>query len=79
MESYSCDDIREKLSGYIDSEADGAEAAAVEEHIKTCAECRRELEELLWLREGLDSSKPATPGDLHEKIMSRVRAENALA
>src|SRR5262245_65434182 len=42
----TCHDAREQLSALIDDALGAAERGAVEEHLATCAECRRELERL---------------------------------
>jgi Putative zinc-finger len=42
----TCHDAREQLSALIDDALGAAERGAVEGHLATCAECRRELERL---------------------------------
>ena len=44
------DEQRERLSAYIDGELPSAEAQQLEAHLASCAECRRELDELRQLR-----------------------------
>lgn len=41
-----CEDIYRYLCGYLDGELDSEKAITVEEHLKTCQQCRRELEVL---------------------------------
>ncbi len=50
------DPIFNKLSAYLDGELNEREAAAVEAHIETCAECRSGLDELRRLSALLDGS-----------------------
>lgn len=38
----------ELLSAYVDDEVTASERATIERHLKTCRECRRELESLRW-------------------------------
>jgi len=38
-----CEDIYRYLCGYLDGELDSEKAKSVEEHLKTCQSCRREL------------------------------------
>ncbi len=42
----SCAFDKEKLTGYFDGELDRAERAGVEQHISSCSECLRDLEEI---------------------------------
>lgn len=44
------DEQRERLSAYIDGELPPAETRRLEAHLATCAECRRELDQLRRLR-----------------------------
>lgn len=46
-----CDEIRELLAGYQDGELDGAQAAAVREHLAGCETCRAELARLNKVKE----------------------------
>ncbi len=73
--NYCCDDIRELLPEYIDGEANEEVTAAVETHMKTCAGCRRQLDELLWLRTRLSELKAEPPSDMHGKIMQSVHSD----
>ena len=41
-----CATMHEMMSGYLDDELDDAETKRFDEHIKSCAECRRELTEM---------------------------------
>jgi len=42
----ACGSIREWLGAYADKELDPAQAAKVEQHLETCAGCRRELDQI---------------------------------
>jgi hypothetical protein len=57
-----CSDVREALDALLDDELGAAEEAAVRAHLDSCADCGRELEELLaWhgtLSEALASEEP---------------------
>jgi len=53
------------------------EAAEIQRHIASCADCQSELEELWSVNRALDAAPPpaAPPGYLKGAILSRVRAE----
>jgi anti-sigma-K factor RskA len=53
------------------------EAAEIQRHIASCADCQSELEELWSVNRALDAAPPpaAPPGYLKGEILSRVRAE----
>jgi len=46
-----CDEIRERLSAYLDGELPPPEAALVVEHLESCPGCREELDDLRRLRD----------------------------
>ena len=49
----TCDDIGEKLSGYLDGELTHADRQRIEIHLETCDRCRREHDELAALQKGV--------------------------
>jgi len=72
----NCAGIKELLSEYVDGVLDAQTKAAIEEHISTCTDCRRALEDLETLVGELRTVEPVkTPDDflnqLHERIESR--------
>jgi hypothetical protein len=69
-----CKDIREKLSLYIDDMLDERESRMLEEHIKSCEDCRTELEILREMVEScrsLEEKEP--PGHLQPMVSGALR------
>lgn len=72
----NCDDIRNRLSDYIDGEASAEEREAVREHVEGCSACRRELYELAKTVTHLRSlSEVEPPPFFTQKVMRRVSEE----
>ncbi len=68
--------VRQVLSAYLDGELESSDAAAVREHLKTCAECAGYLERMRGLDESIRSARPAMPDEGYfEFFPSRVAAE----
>jgi hypothetical protein len=69
-------DIRHKLSEYIDGSVTSQDKAEIEEHLKTCETCKDALQEL---RKTIDHVKAIEdiepPNWMAQKIMAKVRAE----
>ncbi|MDA8099381.1 MAG: DUF2275 domain-containing protein [Nitrospiraceae bacterium] len=69
-------DIRHKLSEYIDESVTGAEKATIEEHLKTCADCSEALRELRKTIEQVKQIEEVeAPAWMASKIMAKVRDE----
>ncbi|HUO57084.1 MAG TPA: protease complex subunit PrcB family protein [bacterium] len=69
-----CQKIHPLLSFYAEGELPPDEKNQVEEHLKVCAEARRELEQYRRQRKTLIALPiPEPPRDLHDRIMSRLR------
>jgi len=69
-------DIRHKLSEYIDGAVTGKEKAAIETHLKTCLQCSGALEELRKTIEHVKTIEEIDPPAwMTLKIMATVRAE----
>ena len=69
-------DIRHKLSDYIDGSVSAREKAAIEEHLKTCSKCGDALNELQKTVEHIKTVEEVDPPAwLTQKIMAKVRAE----
>ena len=60
----SCEDILVLLMGYVDGELEDADRARVEEHLKVCPACARELEGYRRLDRTLDAMSFVEPGDI---------------
>jgi anti-sigma factor RsiW len=69
-------DIRHKLSEYIDGSMTGQEKTEIEAHLKTCQQCGdalRELQKTVEHIKSIDEVEP--PAWMTQKIMAKVRAE----
>ena len=68
-----CDDVKERLSEYVDDLLDGEAGAELEEHLSTCTACQQELASLRALVHELGSLRPMEPpadflDQLHERL-----------
>jgi hypothetical protein len=73
-----CDNVKEKLSAYIEGLSSSKEKAMIEEHLKSCQECRTslaDLEKTVLYMKSLEDIEP--PAWLSRKVMTRVREEAA--
>ncbi len=69
-------DIRHKLSAYIDNAITSDEKAAIEAHLATCTECAEALAELRKTIEHIHAvEEVAPPAWMTSKIMAKVREE----
>src|SRR6185436_12065357 len=72
--AMTCHDAREQLSALIDDALGAAERGAVEEHLATCAECRRELERLRDTVALLRAVEPArAPAGFVDRVLEAAR------
>lgn len=69
-------DIRHRLSEYIDGSVTSEERATIESHLKTCTQCSDALSELQKTIELIKTVEDIDPPSwMAQKIMSKVRAE----
>jgi hypothetical protein len=69
-------DVRHKLSEYIDGSITDQERTAIEEHLKTCLQCTDALQELRKTIEHIRTVEEIDPPAwMTQKIMAKVRAE----
>jgi hypothetical protein len=69
------EELRERLSAYLEADLEASEQARVEEHLSGCPDCRREYRELrhtVDLLRGLPAPDP--PPDLADRVIARLRA-----
>ncbi len=68
-------DIRHKLSEYLDGSVTAEEKSSIEEHLKTCSACSDALHELQKTVEHIKSVEEVEPPAwMTQKIMANVRA-----
>jgi hypothetical protein len=72
----NCKEIQTKLLDWLDGPLDAATAAAIAEHVKTCAECSREAKELRELLDTMkDSPLEMPPAVLRESFDTMLQSE----
>ncbi len=59
----NCETYKQWISGYVDEELGVEERRQLESHLSTCESCRRELEELVQLKESLAMIQFKEPSD----------------
>ena len=76
----ACNQIQELLSLFLEGETSPEETRHITEHLSSCQECKKALEELkktVELVKNLDEVEP--PPFFTQKIMAHVREEAALS
>ncbi len=71
--------MKELLSAYSDDEVSPVERRDVEAHIQICRECKKELEELLWLKQEMEIAYPLSMEpdfQFEQSVMDKVRKYN---
>jgi len=69
----SCENYREWITGYVDDELPPPQREQLEDHLRACEACKRELEESLALKEHLTMIKFKEPSDAQlERYWSRI-------
>jgi anti-sigma-K factor RskA len=73
----TCAEVHSNLAPFVLGGLEPEEAAEIQRHIASCADCQSELEELWSVNRALDAAPPpaAPPAYLKGEILSRVRAE----
>jgi anti-sigma factor RsiW len=71
-----CREVLGSLGRFVDDELSPQEAAAIEDHLRDCPACQRELKSLRLLSASLEaSSPPPVPAGLLGDVMQAVRDE----
>jgi anti-sigma-K factor RskA len=72
-----CAQIHPNLPAFVLGGLEPEEAAEVEDHLASCSDSRRELEELRKVNRALEAAPPPAnpPSHLKDEILSQVRAE----
>jgi anti-sigma factor (TIGR02949 family) len=69
----SCEEIRKKLSAYLDGELEGSEQGVIASHLESCHLCFREYEELQRLNGVLANLDPVeAPPNLWRRVERRL-------
>ena len=63
----TCQDYERLLTGYVDRELSDDQRRQVETHLRQCADCSRQLDELVSIKERLTMIKFKEPSDLELK------------
>jgi anti-sigma factor RsiW len=76
-----CQDCEELLHPYLDGELDAARRSSVDEHLKSCADCREALEHLQALRRALQfpALRYTASDTLRHRLQSQLRKADARA
>lgn len=80
IQRWSCNRFAPLLTAYVEGGLPEKQKAKVAEHIKSCAACRQEAEELTALGQMLRAHPPAVPQlkpDLWSRIQAEITAESA--
>jgi hypothetical protein len=72
----NCDDVRSKLTAYLDGELEDTRGSAVRGHLRGCEACRAMASDEAALRDGLRALPPLDPPNaLWSGIQARLAAE----
>lgn len=69
----ACEQVRERLSAWLDGELAPEERGRVAAHLADCGECRGELALLARLDGALGSLEASAPPGLTERVLDRLR------
>lgn len=76
----NCGDLKELLSAYADGELVGTQRDFVEEHLRSCADCRATLADYTKTREQLLSLRAVPPiPDIKQATMAKIKMAEATA
>lgn len=70
-----CNEYLPLLSAHIDGMNSEIEERRLQQHLRSCAHCRKRLRELEEADAALRNAKAEPPADLTERIMAQVRSE----
>lgn len=72
-----CEDINDKLSGYLDNELTQADQQKIDIHVRNCPMCSKHLDELREVREAVAQSHsgPVLEDEQWDKIMQDLPAK----
>lgn len=75
----NCDEARPLLEAYLDGELDLVHSLAIEQHVESCAECRRRRDELQALSVQIRAKLPrdSAPADLRDRLRRSLKSESS--
>ena len=74
----NCETVKEMLWAYLEQELTAEETVKIEEHLKNCDDCRKELKLQKELMDSLQTLPEAElPEGYHAELMQKLRAEAA--
>ncbi len=72
-----CRWVLTRLQQFIENEFEPAEREAIQRHLKSCPDCRREYEAMRSLVETLEQSRiVAVPASFKAAVMKRIHSQN---
>ena len=74
-ETFDHEDIKLLLGSYVLDATEPADTASVEKHLRTCAECRGEVDDLFEVAGMLGTDDVAPPAELWSKIAEQLGSE----
>ena len=75
-----CSEIRMLLSEYLDDALDEKAKARVDEHLRTCAACQKELDSLKALVKGIGSLESVkAPADFLDQLHKRMERRSKIS
>lgn len=82
MKKSNCQNIKEYIEDYLEGRLSAAEAAEIEEHLKSCSGCREEFKKWQKLFQNLASlslslSEEILPSDFTVKVMQKIAEEDS--
>ena len=69
----ACQEVRERLSAWLDRELPPQEHDGIAAHLEGCAVCRRELAQLRALEAALGKLAAPVPSRVAEKVVARLK------
>lgn len=71
--------LGDQLQDFLDGRLDEADRSRVEAHVTSCAQCRRELDALRWVRTAAREQLPVeeVPAALSSRVRASLNAEDA--
>src|SRR5947209_3526521 len=75
----NCEEVRQQLNAYVDSELTGERLASMDSHLSACAACSADLSARSAMKRRLHDAVAAQPGNpaLEARIRAALREETA--